>query len=113
MTQTFLMAVMSDAQKEVFEAILSERQYQQAMAEAAHGDPSNDGKKKLEEFVLYMDDYMREIKTQLSRTWGPDAYKDALHTMRKIVTIGVSAMEVHGAPKRVVATKHDKGVDLT
>lgn len=99
--------------QEVYNAIDSERDYQEAMAEAAHGDPSNDSKKALESFALYIDDYVRELKTQLARHWGPDAYVDPLHTIRKITTIGVAAMEVWGAPKRVVPTKHDKGIDLT
>lgn len=96
----------------VYRAIDSERDYQIAMAKNAHGDPSNDGKKHLEEFVLYMEDYLQEARKQLSRTWGPDAYKDALNTIRKVVAIGVSAMEVHGAPLRMSPTKHDRGIDL-
>ena len=99
--------------QEVYAAIDSERDYQNAMAKAAHGDPSNDGKKQLETFVLYMDDYMTELKNQLSRHWGPGAYDKPLNTMRKILAIGVSAMEVHGAPKRTAPTKHAEGVDLT
>jgi len=97
---------------EVYAAIDSERTYQMDMANAAYGDPSNDGKKHLEEFVLYMDDYMRELKTQLSRTWGPKAYENGLHTLRKVLAIGVSAMEIWGAPKRVVPTKHDVGTHI-
>lgn len=96
----------------VYAAIDSERQYQQAMSEAAHGDPSEDGKKKLEQFVLYMDHYMTQLKAQLSTTWGPDAYREPLHTIRKITALGVAAMEVHGAPLRLKATKHEQGTDL-
>lgn len=99
--------------EEVYIVIDGERAYQQAMAAHAHGDPSNDGKKQLETFVLYMDDYMRELKEQLSRTWGPGAYNRPLHTLRKVVAIGVAAMETHGALPRVAATKHVEGVDLT
>lgn len=101
------------SREEVYAAIDSEREYQMAMAAKAHGDPSNDGKKQLETFVLYMDAYMTQLKYQLSFTWGPDAYKESLDTLRKITAIGVSAMEVLGAPKRVTATKHAKGTDLT
>ena len=99
--------------EEVYQAIDSERDYQQAMAEKAHGDPSNDGKKHLEEFVLYMDAYMATLKHDLSTVWGPDAYVGPLHTIRKVVALGVAAMEIHGALKRVAPTKHDKGTDLT
>lgn len=97
----------------VYAAIDGEREYQRAMSEVAHGDPSEDCKKTLEQFALYMDDYMRELKTQLSRTWGPDSYVQPLHTMRKIVAIGVAAMEVHGVLPRTAPTKHEAGTDLT
>lgn len=98
---------------EVYAAIDSERDYQQAVAAKAHGDPSNDYSKSLENFALYIDDYVRELKTQLSRTWGPDAYDGALATTRKIAALAVAAMEVHGAPPRTSPTKHATGVDLT
>src|SRR6266850_966564 len=99
--------------KEVYAALDTELDYQLAMSVNAHGDPAEEGKKKLEQFAYYMEDYMRELKTQLSRTWGPDAYENALHTMRKITAMGVASMVLHGAPKRVSPTKHDNGVDLT
>jgi hypothetical protein len=104
---------MSITREEVYAAIDGERDYQLAMAMAAHGDPSNDSKKQLETFVLYMDDYMRELKTQLSRVWGPDAYVGPLNTLRKVLAIGVAASELYGLPKRTAPTKHAQGVDLT
>ena len=97
----------------VYCAIDSERDYQIAMAEKAHGDPSNDGKKHLEEFVLYMDAYMATLKHELSTVWGPDAYVGPLNTLRKVVALGIAAMEVWGAPARTAPTKHPKGADLT
>jgi hypothetical protein len=99
--------------KDVYAALDTELDYQLAMSVKAHGDPSEEGGKKLEQFAYYMEDYMRELKTQLSRTWGPEAYNDALDTMRKITAIGVAAMVVHGAPHRITPTKHTKGTDLT
>jgi hypothetical protein len=99
--------------EEVYQAIDGERDYQLAMAAKAHGDPSNDSKKQLETFVLYMDAYMTTLKHDLSTVWGPDAYVGPLNTLRKVVAIGVAAMEVHGAPKRTAPTKHKEGVDLT
>lgn len=101
------------SREEVYQAIDSERNYQEAMAEKAHGDPSNDGTKHLEEFVLYMEDYLHEARTQLSRTWGPTAYDDATATIRKVVAIGVSALEVWGVQKRGAPTKHARGTDIT
>lgn len=104
---------MSNATREaVYAAIDGERDYQIAMAGAAHGDPSNDGKKQLETFVLYMDAYMTTLKHDLSTVWGPDAYVGPLNTLRKVAALAVAAMEIHGAPKRTAPTKHAKGVSL-
>lgn len=99
--------------KDVFAVIDGEREYQQAMAAKAHGDPTNERTKSLEEFALYIDDYVHELKTQLSRTWGPGAYEQPLHTLRKIAALSVAAMEVWGALPRTAPTKHAEGVDLT
>lgn len=97
----------------VFHAINGERAYQEAMAAAAHGDPTNDRTKSLEEFVLYIEDYVHEARTHLSRTWGPDAYDKPLNTLRKVAALAVAAMETWGAPQRTAPTKHAEGVDLT
>ena len=97
----------------VYAAIDTERDYQVAMAAKAHGDPSNDYGKPLEAFGLYIGDYTRELQTQLSRTWGPDAYKTPLDTIRKIAALCVAAMEVHGAQPRTTPTRHATGTDLT
>lgn len=102
-----------DRRKAAYKAIDTERDYQVAMAENAHGDPSNDFGKPLEAFGLYIGDYTRELQTQLSRTWGPDAYKAPLDTIRKIAALCVAAMEVHGVRNRTTPTKHEKGTDLT
>jgi hypothetical protein len=99
--------------QEVYAVIDTERSYQELMAIKAHGDPSNDYNKSLENFALYIASYSAELTNQLSRTWGPDAYKAALDTVRKIAALGVAAMEVHGAQPRVAPTKHTAGTDLT
>lgn len=104
---------MSATREEVYAALDSELDYQLAMSIRAHGDPAEEGRKKLEQFAYYMEDYQRELKTQLSRTWGPTAYSAALGTMRKITALGVAAMVIHGAPHRKSPTKHEHGTDLT
>ena len=88
--------------KEVYDAIDSERNYQERRAVEAGTVPGTVRPHSVEEFVVYMDDYMRELKTQLSRTWTSDRSvpPEALNTLRKVVTLGVAAMEQHGAPKR-------------
>jgi hypothetical protein len=98
---------------EVYAAIDGERDYQIAMAFNAHGDPTNDRTKSLEEFLLYMHDYLNEAIHQASRTWGPEAYCKPLETVRKVAALAVAAMEVHGAIPRAAPTKHKDGVDLT
>lgn len=81
-------------------ALDSERAYQNAKWVTDDGDLHQH---ELESFVLYMDDYMTELKHQLSRTWTDDgqAPVEALHTLRKITALGVAAMEQHGAPIRI------------
>lgn len=85
---------------EVFAAIDTEREYQirrwgfrdeNRMIEAPHS---------LEEFLLYMEDYMHEARHQLSRLPEPEAREIALHTLRKVVTLGIAAHEQLGCPHR-------------
>jgi hypothetical protein len=88
--------------EEVYKAIDSERNYQTTRGEAAGTAPETLRPHSVEEFILYMQDYIREITTQLSRTWTLDraAPPEALDTLRKITALGVTAMEQHGAPLR-------------
>lgn len=87
--------------REVYEAIDSERRYQRSRAEAVSGSGSGEHLHSVEEFVLYMDDYLTELKHQLSRTWIPTGeVHAALNTLRKVTALGVAAMEQHGAPRR-------------
>lgn len=86
--------------RQVFAAINSERAYQDDLRAKNGDDPSERERKTLEQFGYYMEDYLREMKTQLSRTWGPTAYDAALDTMRKVTAMGVAAMETWGAPQR-------------
>ena len=86
----------------VYLALDSERNYQEMRAKES-GTPENEVRPhSVEEFMYYMEDYLRELKTQLSRTWTPDrkAPKEALNTLRKVTALGVAAMEQHGAPRR-------------
>jgi len=89
--------------QEVYHAIDTERDYQEAKAHA-NGTPSDEVRPhSFEEFVLYMEDYLDEARHQVSRVWTPDrsAPPEALHTLLKVVALGVAAMEQHGAPRRV------------
>lgn len=98
MSQPECYGAFASSRTEVYAALDSERDYQDSLVAANHGDPAP--RKSIEEFAVYIDDYLRELKTQISRTWGPGAYAQALHTLRKITALGVAAMEVNGAVKR-------------
>lgn len=90
------------SRREVYEVIDSERDHQEHLAAQAGTDPGTVRPHSTEEFVLYMGDYLRELQSQLSRTWTKDrkAPLQALATLRKITALGVACMEQHGAPKR-------------
>jgi len=78
----------------VFTAIREERQYQDNVWNDQ--TTTSGGQHSIEEFVLYMDDYMRQIKEQLTRNTKTVADQLALDTMRKIVSLGVCCMEQNG-----------------
>lgn len=89
---------------EVYAAIDSERAYQHSRAVAADGTDNGEHRHTTEEFLLYMEDYLNEARRQASRHWTPggvgDANSPALHTLRKVVALGVACMEQNGAPPR-------------
>jgi hypothetical protein len=84
--------------QEVYAAIDSERSYQDRRWNSS--TTASAGLHSVSEFVLFMDDYLREAKTQLSRHGEPQASLMALETLRKIVGMGVACMEQHGSPMR-------------
>lgn len=85
---------------QVYAALDSERSYQIKKAQSVRPG-AQELPKSLEAYVVYMEDYMRELKTQISRTWTPDGTAPyALHTLRKVTALGVAAMEHCGAPTR-------------
>lgn len=83
----------------VYAAIDSERDYQDNRWNAA--TTPTEGKHSVGEFIIFMEDYLREAKTQLSRQGEPKASQDALNTLRKVLGLGVACMEQNGAPERV------------
>lgn len=83
---------------EVYAAIDSERNYQDQRWNAS--TTTSGGLHTVAEFALFMDDYMTQMKNELSRTASPKAEELALNTLRKIVAMGVACMEQNGAPPR-------------
>jgi hypothetical protein len=84
------------SREEVFAVINGERDYQDTLALTSE----TDGYHTVTEFLLYIDDYVREAKTVVSRTWGPEATQKGLDLIRKITTLGVACMEQNGAFER-------------
>jgi len=84
--------------QEVYDAIDSERAYQESrwnknttVSENIHS---------FEDWIMYMEDYLAEAKHLLSRSPRQDADPQACHIMRKVLAMGVNALEQHGAPQR-------------
>jgi len=86
--------------QEVYEAIDSERDYQNSRWN--ENTTTSKNKHSLEEWYTYMEDYIDEAQHVLSRTARQDADPIALDIMRKVIAMGVCALEEHGAPKRDV-----------
>jgi hypothetical protein len=84
--------------KAVYDAIDGERAYQDARWTPE--TTSSGGQHSLEEWIVYMEDYLAEAKHFLSRESWNTGYPKALNTMRKVTAMGVAAMEQHGAPQR-------------
>ena len=82
----------------VYDAIDSERAYQATRWNAKTTTTS--GQHTVDEFVLYMIDYIEEARKQLSRNASPLAQQLALDTVRKVTAMGVACMEQNGAPQR-------------
>jgi len=78
--------------QQVFDAIDTEREYQKAK----WGEPNHE----IDAFVAYIVGYANELVKVASHT---DNVDQRLAFIRKVTTLGVAAMEQHGAPKRTEA----------
>lgn len=82
----------------VYAALDSERAYQEKRWNS--NTTTTHGFHSLEEWAVYIDDYLQEMKNQLSRNAKQVGDPLALATLRKITAMGIAAMEQHGAPQR-------------
>jgi hypothetical protein len=87
--------------EDVYEVIDSERDYQDGKWNCQ--TTTSCGKHSLEEWFMYIEDYLNEAKHTLSRLASPEAEKIAIHNVRKIAAMCVHAMEQHGCPSRVTS----------
>jgi hypothetical protein len=96
--------------EEVFAAIVSEREYQDQRwgrtldsLTAFPGQTGSStlgqgvGNRSIDEFVLYIEGYARDLAQIASHTNDP---REKLNFIRKVTALGVAAMEQHGAPLR-------------
>lgn len=90
---------MSAPRSEVYAAIDSERAYQDARwgTTESSGKSGVGGARTLDEFVLYIDGYTRDLVQVASHELDPAA---KLAFVRKVAGLCVACMEQHGAPLR-------------
>lgn len=86
------------SREQAFDAVSSELDYQASRWNV--NTTSTGGNHTTAEFVLYMQNYLHEAATVLSRNGEPAASEAASHIIRKITALGVSCMMQNGAPKR-------------
>jgi len=83
---------------EVYQAVDSERDYQDAQqgnAKRHEGQPAMTPG----EFILCMEKCLDDARNEW---YKPDGGKGCLDFVRKVSALGVQCMELHGAPKRNV-----------
>lgn len=89
---------MKVTRKEVYNAIDTERTYQDAKwGHTLSGNRSGNGDRSVDEFALYIEGYARDLANFCSH-FANDNQK--LEVVRKIAGLGVACMEQHGAPVR-------------
>ena len=93
----------------VYMAIDTERRYQDLRWNSE--TTTSDGLHSLEEWFVYIEDYVSEAKHVLSRKPRQVADVEALVIMRKVAAMAVCAMEQHGAPMRVLPPELYQGLD--
>jgi hypothetical protein len=85
---------------DVYKIIDGERKYQDARWNSS--TTTSEGFHSLEEWFVYIEDYVTEAKHILSRNARQESDPLARSIMRKVAAMAVCAMEQHGAPPREV-----------
>jgi len=85
--------------KDIYNTIDGERDYQDIKW------PNREH--SIEEYTLYMFDYLDEAKHLLSRYDTNTVYEEVLSTIRKITALGVSCMEDNGFIERKTKKEYD------
>lgn len=84
--------------EQVFEAINSERAYQEALKDAAGKITEHD----ISGYMIFMEDYLAEARRIAARDWSDDCNVNVLNKLRAVVALGVACLEIHGAPCRIM-----------
>lgn len=85
---------------EVYAALDSERDYQESRR-VRDGSTAEGREHSAEEWLIYMNSYLREANEVAARVWGPECTPRIMEIVRKVTALGVAAMEACGAPQRV------------
>jgi len=83
---------MKASMEDVLDAIKGEREYQDKL----WGDAMSGGRHEVPGWILYIEDYLHEARSAVSRYASPECDEKALHTMRKIAAMCVACMEQNG-----------------
>jgi hypothetical protein len=65
------------------------------------------------EFILYIDDYVRQGISQATRNTNPEATQICLDTIRKIAALAVACMEQHETQARAIVKKDYPSCDYS
>lgn len=83
---------------DVYAALDSERAYQDTRWNSQ--TTTSEGLHSIEEWLIYIENYVDEAKQQVSRNAKQVGDALAINTIRKITAMGVACMEQNGAPRR-------------
>ncbi len=86
------------SREEVYSLLDGERAYQDSVWN--ENTTSTAGVHTVTEWLVFMQDYLDEAKSYVSRSLEPAGSQKASHTIRKIAAMGVACMEQNGAPRR-------------
>ena len=82
----------------VYDAIDSERDYQDRLADTSNGIYGTSfGTHEIPAYLLFMQHYLDLAKARSSMDWSGECHPETLKIIRKIVALGVACMEEHGA----------------
>ena len=89
--------------EEVYEAISSERDYQNKWDETREAHPElgsyMDRDKPVETWILWMEEYLSEARTGATNSIDKSG---SLENIRKVAALAVACMEYHGVSKRML-----------